>query len=111
MICDLFSDLTVQAGVEFCEGELALSRLRLVHGLELSEALTDDLGAIAQTSGCPLFCFEQFNLLRFNLAHPLIKFHQLLHFEQVFMPFNLSFLLWTDALQLDRFCTNSFIEI
>ena len=74
-----------------------------MHCFELCEALTNDLGAITQTGGCPLLRLEQLNLFLFNLAHPLIKLHQLLNFEQVLMPLNLSFLLWTDALQLNCF--------
>ena len=82
-----------------------------MHGFELGKALTDHLGAIAQAGSCSLLRLEKLYLFLFNLAHPLIKFHQLLHLEQVLVPFNLSFLLWTDALKLNGFGADPFVEI
>lgn len=111
MIRDLFSDLSVEARVQLCQGQLSLSGLGLMHGFELGKALTNHLGAIAQAGSCPLLRLEKLNLFPFNLAHPLIKFHQLLHLEQVLVPFNLSFLLWPDALQLNGFGANPFVEV
>lgn len=111
VVGDLLADLAVEARVKLRQGQLTLARVALLHALQLSNFLSDDLGSMRQVCRHFLLLLEHIDLFLFDFAHSRIELHKFLHFKEVPVTINLSFLLWPDTFQLHRLSADLLVEV